>query len=72
MAEWFKAAVLKTVVGNSHRGFESYLLRLGTTLEMCLSGRKEQFAKLSYGVTCTQGSNPCVSESSKLSPDPGK
>ena len=27
VSEWFKEAVLKTVVGNSHRGFESYLLR---------------------------------------------
>jgi hypothetical protein len=26
MAEWFKAAVLKTAVGNSHRGFESHSL----------------------------------------------
>ena len=27
MAEWFKAAVLKTVVLKRHRGFESYSLR---------------------------------------------
>lgn len=34
---------------------------------MCLSGRKEQFAKLSSGATWTQGSNPCVSDFEKTS-----
>ncbi len=31
-------------------------------LEKCLSGRKEQFAKLSYGEICTPGSNPGFSD----------
>ncbi len=31
MADWTKAAVLKTAVGNSHRGFESHSLRLNVS-----------------------------------------
>ncbi len=31
MAEWFKAAVLKTVV-RKYRGFESYFLRQGNSM----------------------------------------
>ena len=30
-------------------------------LERCLSGRKDQFAKLAYGLDCTEGSNPSLS-----------
>ncbi len=30
-------------------------------LERCLSGRKERFAKSSYGLNCTVGSNPTLS-----------
>ena len=30
-------------------------------LERCLSGRKERFAKSSYGLHCTVGSNPTLS-----------
>lgn len=33
---------------------------LGNT-ERCLSGRKERFAKPSYGLNCTEGSNPSLS-----------
>ena len=29
--------------------------------ERCLSGRKERFAKPSYGLNCTEGSNPSLS-----------
>ncbi len=29
--------------------------------ERCLSGRKERFAKSSYGLNCTVGSNPTLS-----------
>gem|GEM_PF-4278452 len=32
----------------------------------CLRGLKEQFAKLSYGVTCTEGSNPSLTARGKL------
>jgi hypothetical protein len=30
-------------------------------MERCLSGRKERFAKSSYGLHCTVGSNPTLS-----------
>ena len=33
------------------------------TLVRCLRGRKEQFAKLSYGLICTEGSNPSLTAS---------
>ncbi len=29
-------------------------------LVRCLSGRKERFAKPSYGLNCTEGSNPSL------------
>ena len=57
MAEWFKAAVLKTVV-RKHRGFESYSLRSSSPLlaggamkknsgpEPCLSGGSLKKLKL--------------------------
>ena len=54
MAEWSKAAVLKTVVV-----IPPWVRILPSpSMEKCLSGRKEQFAKLSYGEICTPGSNP--------------
>ena len=59
MAEWSKAAVLKTV-DRKVRGFESYFLR--SILERWVSGLNQQFAKLSYWVTGTGGSNPPLSE----------
>ena len=31
----------------------------------CLSGRKERFAKPSYGLNCTEGSNPSLTASFK-------
>ena len=51
MAEWSKAAVLKTVE-RKFRGFESYFLRR-TSQERWVSGLNQQFAKLSYWVTGT-------------------
>jgi hypothetical protein len=40
MAEWTKAAVLKTVMGvKAHRGFESLSLRFIISLGRCQSGR---------------------------------
>jgi hypothetical protein len=60
MAEWSKAAVLKTVE-RKFRGFESYFLRR-TSQERWVSGLNQQFAKLSYWVTGTGGSNPPLSE----------
>ena len=34
---------------------------LGNNTERCLSGRKERFAKPSYGLNCIEGSNPSLS-----------
>jgi hypothetical protein len=43
--------------------------RKGGNTERCLSGRKERFAKSSYGLHCTVGSNPTLSaKSSSLNP----
>ena len=36
---------------------------LKRTLVRCLSGRKERFAKPSYGLNCTEGSNPSLTAS---------
>ena len=69
MAEWFKAAVLKTVV-RKYRGFESYLLRHFNT-----QARSTAKAKIRRGdreadgarllsectLTRTEGSNPSLS-----------
>ena len=38
-----------------------YFLHLPPNLERCLRGRKEQFAKLSYRLNGTEGSNPSLS-----------
>ena len=38
MAEWTKAAVLKTAVGLAHRGFESHSLRLHAAPRDCGNG----------------------------------
>jgi hypothetical protein len=45
MAEWFKAAVLKTVVGlPPHRGFESLSLRSAAGLELLQQERGDAVA----------------------------
>ena len=38
----------------------------GKLLVRCLSGRKERFAKPSYGLNCTEGSNPSLTASPGL------
>ena len=65
MAEWSKAAVLKTV-GRKPRGFESYLRRQVVVwpprcLERWPSGRRRSPAKRVHGVTCVAGPNPALS-----------
>ncbi len=72
MAEWLKAAVLKTVV-RKYRGFESYLLRhlqlrqgLSVVIKFEYGGVAEsaEGARLlseCMGSTCTEGSNPSLS-----------
>ena len=48
MAEWLKAAVLKTVE-RKLRGFESYSLRRQQFVEWWPRGRRRRFAKPLYG-----------------------
>lgn len=38
-----------------------FLQPLQGNTERCLSGRKERFAKPSYGLNCIEGSNPSLS-----------
>lgn len=42
-----------------------FLQPLQGNTERCLSGRKERFAKPSYGLNCTEGSNPSLSAALK-------
>ncbi len=61
MAEWTKATVLKTVVGLSHRGFESLSLRLG--VYHWGGARVDEWGRLLSGCrgkTSTAGSNPAL------------
>ena len=63
MAEWFKAAVLKTVV-RKHRGFESYSLRQQTGNQHWRDDRVGRWcspAKRVWGLYSTEGSNPSLS-----------
>ncbi len=62
MAEWLKAAVLKTVV-RKYRGFESYSLRHGHTQfrRDDRVGRWCSPAKRVWGLYSTEGSNPSLS-----------
>ncbi len=61
MAEWFKAAVLKTVV-RKYRGFESYSLRQNNDFRRDdRVGRWCSPAKRVWGLCSTEGSNPSLS-----------
>ncbi len=63
MAEWFKAAVLKTVV-RKYRGFESYSLRQTSTAVFRRDDRVGRWcspAKRVWGLYSTEGSNPSLS-----------
>jgi hypothetical protein len=63
MAEWLKAAVLKTVV-RKYRGFESYSLRQSPqqpTRRDDRVGRWCSPAKRVWGLCSTEGSNPSLS-----------
>ena len=42
-----------------------FLQPLREGMVRCLSGRKERFAKPSYGLNCTEGSNPSLTASFK-------
>ena len=62
VAEWLKAAVLKTVV-RKYRGFESYSLRHGHT-QLRRDDRVGRWcspAKRVWGLYSTEGSNPSLS-----------
>ena len=66
MAEWFKAAVLKTAV-RKHRGFESYSLRQRSAVDRLENGEMAESAEgarllSECGVkSSTEGSNPSLS-----------
>ena len=69
MAEWLKAAVLKTVV-RKYRGFESYSLRQYTNCQNHFRrddrvGRWCSPAKRVWGLYSTEGSNPSLSATDK-------
>ena len=63
MAEWLKAAVLKTVV-RKYRGFESYSLRQSPQQPTWRDDRVGRWcspAKRVWGLYSTEGSNPSLS-----------
>ncbi len=71
MAEWFKAAVLKTVV-RKYRGFESYSLRQDPTKRRDdRAGRWCSPAKRVWGLHSTEGSNPSLSATYAAAPGQG-
>ena len=60
MAEWFKAAVLKTVE-RKFRGFESYFLRQYRNGEMTESADGARLLSECRVKSSTEGSNPSLS-----------
>ena len=60
MAEWTKAVVLKTTVGETSPGVRIPLLRHSNKTGRCRSGRSGPPAKWLSGLNSTEGSNPSL------------